>query len=172
MLTLDQIKLLEKRVESAVEKIQQLKTENDALRRKCAELTNSLSVKTEQILAFETDETKIEEGIINALNKLSSIEAAVIQTATSTASDSSSSEELVTKNQEEITEAVTSNTDISSQEIVEENSSDQLAFSNEQKDSVGSEDNLETNIQENNNDEIIDDSTNEDDSSSEKFDIF
>ncbi|MCI1208954.1 MAG: cell division protein ZapB [Treponema sp.] len=78
MISLDQVLLLQKKVEIAVNKISQLKTENDALRRKCAELTNALSAKTEQISSFQADETKIEEGILKALDKLNSIENSVL----------------------------------------------------------------------------------------------
>lgn len=78
MITLDQVLLLEKKVENAVEKIEQLKAENDALRSKCAELTNALSAKTEQFSSFESDQSKIEEGILSALSRLSEVENAVL----------------------------------------------------------------------------------------------
>ena len=54
MISLDQVLLLEQKVESAVEKIRQLQNENDALRKKCSELTNALSSKSEQLSNFET----------------------------------------------------------------------------------------------------------------------
>ena len=78
MVTLDQVLLLERKVENAVQKIEQLKAENDALRSKCAELTNALSAKTEQFSSFESDQNKIEAGILNALSKLSEIENSII----------------------------------------------------------------------------------------------
>ena len=78
MVTLDQVLLLEKKVEGAVQKIEQLKAENDALRSKCAELTNALSAKTEQFSSFESDQNKIEAGILNALSKLSEIENSIV----------------------------------------------------------------------------------------------
>ena len=62
MISLDQVILLEEKVENAVAKIVQLNAENAALRRKCAELTNALSAKTEQFSSFQTDQGKIEEG--------------------------------------------------------------------------------------------------------------
>lgn len=80
MISLDQVYLLEQKVESAVEKIQQLQAENDALRSKCAELTNALSVKSEQLNTFETDQSQIEDGIKKALDRLSSIENSVLRT--------------------------------------------------------------------------------------------
>lgn len=78
MNTLDQVKLLEQKVLSAVEKIQQLQAENDALRSKCAELTNALSCKSEQLQTFENDKHLIESGIQNALEHLNSIENSVL----------------------------------------------------------------------------------------------
>ena len=79
MISLDQVLLLEKKVESAVAKIQQLQAENDALRKKCDELTNSLSSKSELLSSFESDQNQIENGIKNALDRLSSIENTVLE---------------------------------------------------------------------------------------------
>ena len=81
MISLDQVYLLEQKVESAVAKIQQLQAENDALRNKCAELTNALSVKSEQLTSFESDQSQIENGIKKALDRLNSIENSVLKTA-------------------------------------------------------------------------------------------
>lgn len=81
MISLDQIHLLEKKVEGAVAKIAQLQAENDALRKSCAELTNALSAKSEQLSAFEQDQGKIEDGIIKALDRLNSIENSILNAA-------------------------------------------------------------------------------------------
>ena len=81
MITLDQVLLLEQKVESAVAKIQQLEAENDALRNKCSELTNALSAKSEQLSSFETDQNKIEQGIRKALDRLNTIENSVLKAA-------------------------------------------------------------------------------------------
>lgn len=81
MISLDQVYLLEQKVESAVEKIQQLQAENDALRNKCTELTNALSAKSEQLSNFESDQSQIESGIKKALDRLNSIENSVLKTA-------------------------------------------------------------------------------------------
>ncbi len=80
MISLDQVLLLEQKVESAVEKIKQLQSENDALRNKCAELTNALSAKSEQLSTFETDQNQIEDGIKKALDRLNFIENTVLKT--------------------------------------------------------------------------------------------
>ena len=78
MISLDQVLLLQQKVESDVAKIAQLQAENDALRSKCSELTNALSSKSEQLSTIELDQDKIESGIKNALNRLSSIENSVL----------------------------------------------------------------------------------------------
>ncbi|MCR5189004.1 MAG: cell division protein ZapB [Treponema sp.] len=85
MISLDQVYLLEQKVESAVAKIQQLQAENDALRNKCAELTNALSAKSEQLTTIETDQNQIESGIRKALDRLNSIENTVLKTVSSMA---------------------------------------------------------------------------------------
>ena len=88
MISLDQVLLLQKKVETAVERISalnaetsQLKSENDALRRKCAELTKALSEKTELVSNLEADQTKIEQGILLALDRLDTVENSVLNAA-------------------------------------------------------------------------------------------
>ena len=83
MISLDQVLLLEQKVENAVAKIAQLNAENAALRRKCVELTNALSAKTEQFSSFKSDQNKIEEGILKALERLNTVENAVHSEVTS-----------------------------------------------------------------------------------------
>lgn len=78
MISLDQILILEKKVESAVNKITQLQAENDALRSKCAELTNALSSKSEQLSSFEQDQGLIESKIVNLINRFNNIENSVL----------------------------------------------------------------------------------------------
>ncbi|MDY5123736.1 MAG: cell division protein ZapB [Treponema sp.] len=99
MISLDQVLLLQQKVESAVAKIQQLQAENDALRTKCSELTNALSSKTEQLSTIEVDQNQIENGIKKALDRLNSIENSVLKTvgqaAFSTEAKSQTSEQKV-----------------------------------------------------------------------------
>lgn len=78
MITFDQILLLQEKIESAANKIKQLQAENDALRSKCAELTNALSTKSELLSSFESEQSKIENGILHALNRLNAIENSVL----------------------------------------------------------------------------------------------
>ena len=81
MISLDQVQLLEQKVGSAVEKITQLSAENAALRTKCAELQNALDAKTEQFTSFQSDQNKIEEGILSALDRLNTVENTVLESA-------------------------------------------------------------------------------------------
>ena len=91
MISFDQVLLLEEKVESAVKKIEQLNAENAALRSKCAELSNALNAKTEQFSSFESNQSKIEEGILKALSRLNAVENVVLQ-ASATQSSSVSSQ--------------------------------------------------------------------------------
>ncbi len=81
MISVEQILLLQQKVEGAVQKIGQLKAENDALRTKCSELTKALSDKTELLSSFSADEKKIEDGILSALSRLDSVENALLDQA-------------------------------------------------------------------------------------------
>ncbi len=78
MISLDQVLLLEQKVESAVAKIAQLQAENDALRKRCSELTNAFDSKSEQLSTFQLNQDKIETGIKKALDRLTSIENSVL----------------------------------------------------------------------------------------------
>ena len=78
MISLDQILVLEQKVESAVKKISQLQAENDALRSKCAELTNALSSKSEQLSSFEQDQGLIESKIASLISRFANIENTVM----------------------------------------------------------------------------------------------
>lgn len=91
MISLDQVLQLEEKVESAVKKIEQLNVENAALRRKCAELTNALATKSEQFSSFQTDQSKIEEGILKALSRLNAVENVVLSAVNGAAQVSSGS---------------------------------------------------------------------------------
>lgn len=109
MISLDQILLLEQRVESAVAKIAQLQAENDALRSKCSELTNALSSKSEQLSTFESDQNKIESGILKALDRLNSIENSVLKASGQTASFSSNNSSSIQQIQTQQSESVQQN---------------------------------------------------------------
>ena len=83
MISLDQVLLLQKKVETAVEKIkaltaenEQLKADNDALRSTCAELTKAVSDKSELVSSLESEQDRIEATILDTLNQLDVVENA------------------------------------------------------------------------------------------------
>ena len=87
MISLDQVLLLQEKVESAVakitslsERIAQLESDNDALNSKCLELTKALEEKTEFVSTLESAQDKIEESILTTISRLDSVEDAILGT--------------------------------------------------------------------------------------------
>ena len=85
MVTLDQVLLLQEKVETAVkkitslnEKVMQLESENDALRSKCAELTKAISEKSELVSTLEDTQAKIEQSILETLNRLDAVQDSIL----------------------------------------------------------------------------------------------
>ncbi|WP_407428649.1 cell division protein ZapB [Treponema sp.] len=97
MISFEQVLLLEEKVESAVKKIEQLNAENAALRSKCAELSNALNAKSEQFSSFQTDQSKIEEGILKALNRLNAVENVILHTTQTVQAPKSESNSEITE---------------------------------------------------------------------------
>ena len=79
MISLEQIQLLEQKVESAVAKILQLTEERDTLHQRCVQLEEENKRLQSNILDFHQDQERIEQGIINALDKLNAVENSVLQ---------------------------------------------------------------------------------------------
>lgn len=77
MLSLDQVRLLEDRVQKAVGKIQTLTSENTHLRSELSTLQTRVVELEGLVNAFKDDQGRIEEGILNALDKLSAFEDSV-----------------------------------------------------------------------------------------------
>ena len=87
MISLDQIQLLEQKVELAVKKISELQKENDflrsefsALKVKSDELQKTNVELQNKVTVFESDQPRIEQGIINALKYLDNVEDSVLNT--------------------------------------------------------------------------------------------
>ena len=87
MISLDQIQLLEQKVELAVKKISELQKENDflrsvfsALKVKSDELQKTNAEMQNKLTIFENDQPRIEQGIINALKYLDNVEDSVLNT--------------------------------------------------------------------------------------------
>lgn len=82
MLNLDQVRLLENRVEKAVGKIQSLTTENTHLRSQLSTLQTRVGELEGLVRSFKDDQGRIEEGILNALDRLSAFEDSVFHSET------------------------------------------------------------------------------------------
>ena len=92
MITLDQVRLLEQKVENAINKINQLQKENTELKEKCAFLESKANNLNQKVSDFESDQNIIEEGIANVLKRLNSVEDVIKNTTeldTSVVSESS-----------------------------------------------------------------------------------
>lgn len=81
MLHIDQIKELEAKVAKAIQLIQSLKDENELLKLELTDKQKRVEELENIILVFKSDQAKIEEGIVSALNHLSAFEDSVYQAA-------------------------------------------------------------------------------------------
>jgi regulator of replication initiation timing len=79
MITLGQIHLLEKKIEEVLKRLQSLEEENKILLDKNNALKKEKENLAYRISTFEADQEQIEKGILNALDKLNTIESAVIK---------------------------------------------------------------------------------------------
>lgn len=108
MYSLDQlISMLGQRTENAANENKRLKEENAALRRKCAELTNALSSKTEQFSAFQSDREKVEKGILQALERLDFVENTIHTNSAEKTANSIQEENAVQSMTQTVSEEVT-----------------------------------------------------------------
>ena len=74
MLTLDQVRALEARVEKAVGLIAALRGENSSLRASLADAEKRVAELEVLVEEFQKDQARIEEGIVEALRKLDAFE--------------------------------------------------------------------------------------------------
>lgn len=178
MISIDQVLLLQQKVESAVQKIVELKAENDALRNKCSELTNALSEKSELLASFTADEKKIEDSILGALDRLNKIENSVLSQAGQNAAPKSEAAPLPATNNNSNVAPIT-NTEKSEPQV---NASPKEETEPEENESVTPE-KSESLSDNNNSDDVAapefdldvstDNSSDQDsDEKEEKFDIF
>lgn len=77
MLTLDQVKLLEDKVESLIAMVKSLYGERDALRDALQKKDKEIEELSEKVNAYEAEQTKIEERVVNALNQLDVFQSSV-----------------------------------------------------------------------------------------------
>ncbi len=102
MISLEQIKLLEQKVEQALKKIIVLQNNNTTLQTENEELKVEIELLKEQCERLEKDEEKIEQGILNVLDKLNNVEDTVRQ-AQSEPSHVYESAQSVDRNEEQST---------------------------------------------------------------------
>ena len=74
MLSLEQVKILEKKVEHAIAIIKRLSSECDSLKVQIIEKDERITELENMVIAFKDDQTKIESGIKNTLSLLNSLE--------------------------------------------------------------------------------------------------
>ena len=81
MISLDQVHALEKKVESAVSKIVELKNENIALKNRISILEKENAELNSKVSVFEKEQNRVEEGILSVLNRLDVVEDTVSSSA-------------------------------------------------------------------------------------------
>ncbi len=92
MITLDQVQLLEKKIEEIISMMNNLQKQNSALQEKNRELIEKNSLLMQRISSFEADQNRIEQGILNALDRLNSMENSALKVGTSVAQEQNTQE--------------------------------------------------------------------------------
>ena len=80
MITLEQIRRLDEKVQQAVQFIQTLKSENESLRGRLSEYEGRISELEVLITRFREDQGEIEQGIVRALQHLDELEDTISPT--------------------------------------------------------------------------------------------
>lgn len=105
MITLDQVQLLEKKVEAIVSKMNDLQRQNVALQEKNRDLIEKNSLLMQKISSFEADQNRIEQGILNALDRLNSMENSALKVGSSATSTQNVQEVVLSNTENNFTEA-------------------------------------------------------------------
>lgn len=90
MITLDQVRALETRVEKALGAMDRLTAENAALRETVAREKARAAELERTIEEFRRDQNRIEQGILHALERLNAFEDAVLESAAAPAAKAAS----------------------------------------------------------------------------------
>ena len=101
MITLEQIRRLEHRVQAAVGRIATLKNENALLREKLESYEGRILELENSIAAFKRDQSEIEQGIVSALNQLDQLEDEVLESSQAPSSPDEMAGEPATEEEEE-----------------------------------------------------------------------
>jgi chromosome segregation ATPase len=99
MITLEQIRRLEQRVQAAVARIATLKNENALLREKLESYEGRVLELENSIAAFKRDQSEIEQGIVSALNQLDQLEDEVLESSQPPSSPDEMAGEAVTEDE-------------------------------------------------------------------------
>lgn len=137
MITLDQVQLLEKKVEAIVSKMNDLQRQNIALQEKNRELIEKNSLLMQKISSFEADQNRIEQGILNALDRLNSMENSALKVGSSATSTQNVQEVVHSNTENNFTEATSQPNELTN-------------FSNIQAEQVAQEQEVQQEYQENN----------------------
>lgn len=135
MITLDQVQLLEKKIEEIISIMNNLQKQNSALQEKNRELIEKNSLLMQKISSFEADQNRIEQGILNALDRLNSMENSALKVGTSATTQNV--QEVVHSNTENVTEETTQPNELTN-------------FSNIQTEQVVQEQEVQQNFEQNN----------------------
>ena len=137
MITLDQVQLLEKKVEEIVSKMNDLQRQNVALQEKNRDLIEKNSLLMQKISSFEADQNRIEQGILNALDRLNSMENSALKVGSSATSTQNVQEVVPSNTENNFTEATSQPNELTN-------------FSNIQAEQVAQEQEVQQEYQENN----------------------
>jgi hypothetical protein len=137
MITLDQVQLLEKKVEAIVSKMNDLQRQNVALQEKNRDLIEKNSLLMQEISSFEADQNRIEQGILNALDRLNSMENSALKVGSSATSTQNVQEVVPSNTENNFTEATSQPNELTN-------------FSNIQAEQVAQEQEVQQEYQENN----------------------
>lgn len=103
MISLDQIKLLEEKVEQALAKIIELREANAFLKTKYDAISEENQHLKSMLSSYEADQSKIEQGILNALNRLNTVESTIYQAIGASESTTLPSDNTVSLPEETVT---------------------------------------------------------------------
>ena len=137
MITLDQVQLLEKKVEAIVSKMNDIQRQNVALQEKNRDLIEKNSLLMQKISSFEADQNRIEQGILNALDRLNSMENSALKVGSSATSTQNVQEVVPSNTENNFTEATSQPNELTN-------------FSNIQAEQVAQEQEVQQEYQEDN----------------------
>jgi chromosome segregation ATPase len=77
MVNIEQVRLLEQRVQKVISRLAELRAENTDLRERLGVYQDRIEELEERVNSFSSNQAEIEQGILNALHQLDEVEDAV-----------------------------------------------------------------------------------------------